>query len=242
MWIGHYTSGLIAKPFAPRIPLLVLAFAGIAPDALFFVLQMLGIESFNLDTKIAKSGGCFPYTNDYPLSHSLVGMAASGVLVAIAYKVIARVPAPPRDLAVIVATAASHFLLEWPSHRQDTKITPGGDAEYGAGLFDYPIAVFIAENAIFFLGLWVYRTFAPPASKVGLQQNPNLLTIVSLVMLAQQAQFCFMSAPTTETRWVHGPLFLFMILSSCHLLGMLDGQASSLGIGAKVPEAMKKAK
>ena len=75
----------------------------------------------------------------------------------------------------------------------DTKITPGGDAAYGAGLFDYPIAVFIAENAIFFFGLWVYRTLAPPASKVGLQQNPNLLTIVSLVMVAQQAQFCFMS-------------------------------------------------
>ena len=49
-------------------------------------------------------------------------------------------------------------------------------------------------------------------------------------------------APTTETRWVHGPLFLFMILGSSYLLGMLDGQTSSLGIGAKTPEALKKEK
>ncbi|GJE86241.1 hypothetical protein PsYK624_023210 [Phanerochaete sordida] len=240
MWIAHYASGLIAKPFAPRVPLVVLAFAGIASDALFFVLQMLGIESFNLDTAIVRSGGCFPYTNDYPLSHSLVGMVAAGVLVAAVYKMVARVPAPPKDLAVIVAAAASHFLLEWPSHRHDTKITPGGDALFGAGLFDYPIAVFIAENLLFFAGLWVYQTFAPPASKAGMQQHPNLLLIVALVMVAQQANFCFMAAPTTETRWVHGPLFLFMILGSCHLIGMLDGQASSLGFGAKVPEALKK--
>ena len=48
------------------------------PDALFFVLQFLGIESFNLDASIARQGGCFPYTNDYPLSHSLAGMVGAG--------------------------------------------------------------------------------------------------------------------------------------------------------------------
>lgn len=75
----------------------------------------------------------------------------------------------------------------------DTKITPGDDTVYGAGLFDYPLATFVAENIIFFLGLWVYTTFSPAASKVGMQKNPNMIKIVSLVMIAQQANFCFMS-------------------------------------------------
>lgn len=70
--------GLIAKPFAPRVPLLVLAFAGAIPDAAFFVLQFFGLETFNLDTGIVRAGGCFPYTNEYPYSHSLAGMTVLG--------------------------------------------------------------------------------------------------------------------------------------------------------------------
>lgn len=62
------------------MPLIVLTLAGALPDAIFFLLQLVGIETFNFDPSIARKGGCFPYTNDYPLSHSLAGMAASGML------------------------------------------------------------------------------------------------------------------------------------------------------------------
>lgn len=41
-----------------------------------------------------------------------------GAILAAGYKAFARVPATPKDLAVIVAASASHFLLEWPSHRE----------------------------------------------------------------------------------------------------------------------------
>ncbi|KIP11743.1 hypothetical protein PHLGIDRAFT_63177, partial [Phlebiopsis gigantea 11061_1 CR5-6] len=236
-WIAHFASGLVAKPFAPRVSLAVLAFAGPMPDALFFVLQFFGIESFNLAESIARQGGCFPYTNDYPLSHSLAGMLICdliGVILAVLYKSFARVPASLTDMLAITATSTSHFLLEWPSHRHGkghhTKITPGDNAAYGAGLFDYPLATFATENVIFFAGLWVYMTFAPAACKAGMQQHPSLLKIVSAVMVAQQAQFCVPSAPTRESRWVHAPLFLSLILGSCCLLGMLDGQTRSLGL------------
>ena len=76
-WINS-SIGLVAKPFAPRVPLFVLTLAGALPDAAFFVLQFLGIETFNFDASIAKHG-CFPYTNDYPYTHSLAGMVACGV-------------------------------------------------------------------------------------------------------------------------------------------------------------------
>ena len=73
----HFGIGLIAKPFAPRVPLIVLAFAGVLPDAKFFLLQFFGIETFNFGAGIARRG-CFPYTNDYPYSHSLAGMVIVG--------------------------------------------------------------------------------------------------------------------------------------------------------------------
>lgn len=73
------STGLVAKPFAPRVPLALLTFAGALPDALFFLLQFLGIETFNFDQGIANHAGCFPYTNDYPFSHSLAGMVVSGM-------------------------------------------------------------------------------------------------------------------------------------------------------------------
>ena len=70
-------TGLFAKPFAPRVPLIVLALAGAAPDAAFFLMQFFGLETFNFDSSLVKRG-CFPYSNDYPYSHSLVGMAGVG--------------------------------------------------------------------------------------------------------------------------------------------------------------------
>jgi hypothetical protein len=36
------------------------------------------IESFNFDPALA-SKGCFPYSNDYPFTHSLLGMAIAGL-------------------------------------------------------------------------------------------------------------------------------------------------------------------
>lgn len=71
--------GLVAKPFAPRVPLAVLTLAGALPDVVFFLLQLVGIETFNFDQSIVRKGGCFPYTNDYPFSHSLMGMVVFGM-------------------------------------------------------------------------------------------------------------------------------------------------------------------
>ncbi|KAI0690757.1 hypothetical protein BC835DRAFT_1363182 [Cytidiella melzeri] len=245
MWIAHFAQGLVAKPFVPRVPLALLTFAGALPDAVFFLLQFLGIETFNFDQSIAGHAGCFPYTNDYPFSHSLAGMVVSGVILAVLYKTFASVPASPKDMAVIVAVSASHFLLEWPSHRQDIKITPHDSTALGASLFDHPMTTFLVENAIFFAGLWVYTSFTPASSKAGTNANPNLLKMLSAFMVLQQAHFCFGAAPTSETRWVHAPLFLFEILASCWMLGWMDGQTNSLGINGvdgRAPEALKKLK
>lgn len=64
---------------SPRVSLAVLSLAGALPDVTFFLIQFLGIETFNFkfDAAMAKRG-CFPYSNDYPYSHSLAGMIGFG--------------------------------------------------------------------------------------------------------------------------------------------------------------------
>ncbi|KAH9949396.1 hypothetical protein B0H21DRAFT_777358 [Amylocystis lapponica] len=222
MWIAHYVSGLVAKPFAPLVPLSVLCLAGALPDALFFLLQFVGIESFNLNPALIPRG-CFPYSNDYPYSHSLAGMVASGVALAVGFKMCSSAPVGPKEQAAIVLASASHFLFEWPSHREDVKITPHDAQQLGAGLFDHPAATFAVESALFLGALWVYATLAPLATRAGYTAHPRRLHAVVALMLAQQAHFCFGSAPTTQTRWVHAPVFLFEILASCWLIGRLEG-------------------
>ena len=70
----------MVKPFVPNVPLWVLVLAGALPDALHFILNILRIESFNFDSRLVHNGrGCFPYSNDYPFTHSLLGMAVAGM-------------------------------------------------------------------------------------------------------------------------------------------------------------------
>ena len=135
--------GLAAKPFAPVVPLSVLTLAGALPDVVFFILQFFGVETFNFDPTLQRRG-CFPYSNEYPYSHSLLGMVVagnfgrrsiqrwtfthydqSGVILAILYKGSTSAPVTWKDQAAIVTASASHFLLEWPAHR--------------SGMFDFPV-------------------------------------------------------------------------------------------------------
>ncbi|RDX51926.1 hypothetical protein OH76DRAFT_229787 [Lentinus brumalis] len=221
MWIAHYASGLVAKPFVPRVPLSLLTLAGALPDVIFFLLQFFGIETFNLDASLLRRG-CFPYSNDYPYSHSLLGMTVAGVALAALYRSTTNRLVAWKDLAAIVAASASHFLLEWPSHRADIKITPHDSNALGAGMFDHTVVTFFAECAIFLAGLWVYTAFAPMTTKAGYKTHRNRLPGIVLFLIGAQAHFSFGSAPTNETRWVHAPLFLGQVLASCWLLGKLE--------------------
>jgi hypothetical protein len=182
---------LIAKIFAPRVPLSLLTFAGEANDALFFVLSLLNIEHFDVDANLARSGGCFPYTTYIPYSHSLLIIAAVGAVLALGYALTARRPVGMRDVLVIFGCGLTHFLLELPAHRSDVKITPGDNVALGAGMFDHPVILFALEMVLFFGSLGAYIMFAVPSSKGGYLRSRHLGKVVAAVFIAQQLQFCF---------------------------------------------------
>jgi len=224
MWIAHYASALAAKPFASGVPLSILALASALSDATFFSLNLLGFERWSVDSSLVRKGGCFPYHTEYPYSHSLLGMAVIGVLLAGGYTALSHRKVTLQDQLTIVLLSMGHFLFEIPAHRTDVKITPHDNVALGSGLFDHPFPLFILESAIFLAGMYVYTTYAPPIAKAGYKTSGNewKLWAVTGFMIVQQAHFCFGAAPTTETRWVHAPLFLFEILFSSWALGKLE--------------------
>ncbi|EGN93168.1 hypothetical protein SERLA73DRAFT_190053 [Serpula lacrymans var. lacrymans S7.3] len=225
MWIAHFAPGLAAKPLAPSVPLSLLALAGAIPDAAFFVLSFLHLESFRVDPNLMKRG-CFPYATDYPISHSLVGMAVIGAAFTAGYTMMTQRRVSIQDQLVLMAVTLSHFILEVPSHRPDIKIKPTDpdSANLGSGMFDHPVALFIVESFLFLLGLSMYATFSPLATRAGYKKEGRMYRLWGVVvfMLVQQAHFCFGAAPTTNTTWVHGPTFLSEILLSSWLLGKLE--------------------
>ena len=186
-----------------------------------------------------------------------------GVAVATAYMFMTERKVSAKDEAVLLAVTLSHFLLEVPSHRQgkdstlrvdfrkvvhtdsyiDVKITPTDSTHLGSGMFNYPVALFFTESALFLGALWVYTTFAPIATRVGYKRHEERLWGVVAFLIAQQAHFCFGTqvffykyahrnesmtdmmfcrAPTMETRWVHAPTFLSEILLDSWLIGKLE--------------------
>jgi len=221
MWVGHFAPGLIAKPFVPNVPIWVLALAGAAPDALHFILNLLQIESFNLDPALVKKG-CFPYSNDYPYSHSMLGIAVAGLIYVAVYSALTERRVTVKDQAILFATVFSHFFLELPGHRSDVKITPNDDNALGAGLFDHRFTTFLVESGLVWLGFTVWNKMSPAVAKSGALKNPRLPTMLLAFLIGEQAFFCWGSAPTADSKYVHAPLFLSQILLSSYLLGKLD--------------------
>ncbi|KAI5998001.1 hypothetical protein EDD15DRAFT_2363832 [Pisolithus albus] len=224
MWIGHVAPGLVAKVFAPGVPLWLLVLAGFLPDAAFFILNLCGVESFQVHEEFARRGGCFPYATDYPYSHSLVGIAVTGIALTAAYILLLDRSVKVKEAAAVFSVVLSHFFLELPSHTPDIKLHPAEQSARVFGLLDYSVTDFVIESALFLWALWVYATYAPLATKVGFKgpgQRSRLWLVVSF-LLFQQAQFCFGRTPTDEVRWVHALLYLSQILVNCMLIGRLE--------------------
>jgi hypothetical protein len=65
----------------------------------------------------------------------------------------------------------------------------------------------------------LYTSQKPTAS--GLRRNaPRILAALFVV---EQFQFCYLGAPTTNTRWVHAPMFLSTILTTTAVMSWVDG-------------------
>ena len=176
MFLGHIAVGFASKPVAPRASLGWLMTAPVLADLLWPVFLILGIE------RVRIVPGDTPFTpldfESYPWSHSLLMLVVWGIVLALlarAFKVDAR------GGLVIAVGVASHWVLDWVSHRRDMPLQPWGGPRVGLGLW-YSIPATVAVEAVMMIGgLWIYLATTRARSWAG---HLSLWSFVALLVLA----------------------------------------------------------
>jgi hypothetical protein len=162
MLIGHFAVGFAAKRFAPRTSLGWLIAAPLFLDLLWPIFVLAGVEAVRIDP------GNTAFTPldfvSYPWSHSLLmSLVWAGVLAKL-YHWKARYW--PGTIA-IAAGVASHWLLDFVSHRPDMPLAPGVATKVGLGLWNNVFATVCVEVLLFAVGIALYVSATKPATRAG---------------------------------------------------------------------------
>jgi hypothetical protein len=150
MVLGHYGVALAAKRLAPRTCLGWLLAAAAGVDLIWPVFLLLGIEHVRITPGLMAANPLDFY--DYPITHSLVGGIAWGIVFAAVYFAINRERTGAWVIGVLVV---SHWFLDAIVHRPDLPIYPGGPM-VGLGLWNSVPGTLIAEALVYTGGLVVY--------------------------------------------------------------------------------------
>ena len=162
MFIGHFAVAFAAKKAAPRVSLGTLVLAAAFLDAVWPVLVLLGVERFRIVPGFTAINP-FDFTY-YPWSHSLLMTLVWAAAFALVYFAASR----DRGGAVWVAiVVASHWLLDFVSHRPDMPLYPGGREKLGLGLWQSIPATFAVEGVMFAAGIAVYVGVTRSRDRIG---------------------------------------------------------------------------
>ncbi len=157
MFLGHFAMAFAAKAAAPKANLGATVFAAQAADLLWPTLLLLGIERARIQEGITR---VMPLDLEYyPFSHSLLSMAALGVLIGGGYWLLRR---DGRGAVALGLAVLSHWVLDAASHRPDMPLAPGADLRVGLGLWDSVPGTVATELLLLTagLGLYLWRTSA----------------------------------------------------------------------------------
>lgn len=161
MFLGHFATGLAAKPLAPRASLPVLLIAPQVLDLAWPVLVATGVERAHLERgHLAAS----PLVLEHmPYSHSLVFALGWALVFALGYLAITR---DRRGALVGAALVLGHWLLDWIAHEPDMPLVPGG-ARYGLGLWHSLPGTLAVELAMFAVGAALYTRATRATGPIG---------------------------------------------------------------------------
>lgn len=162
MFIGHFAVALASKKVAPRVSLGTLVIAAAFLDVVWPVLVLLGIEHFRIVPGFtAVNPFDFAY---YPWSHSLLMTWVWAVAFALVYVALKGDRAGGIWVGIVVA---SHWLLDFISHRPDMPLYPGGGERLGLSLWNSLPATFAVEGAMFALAIVLYVRSTRARDRVG---------------------------------------------------------------------------
>ena len=161
MFIGHYAVGFAAKRAAPRTSLGWLVGAALLLDLLWPVFLLLGWE------EVRVAPGPTPFLNldfvSYPISHSLATTIGWALVAGGGYWAVTKYRAGAAWIAILVA---SHWVLDFVTHRPDLPLWPGGP-KVGLGLWSSTFATIAVEEATLAIGLWICVVHTSPRDRIG---------------------------------------------------------------------------
>jgi len=181
MFIGHYALALAAKRAAPRTSLGVLFAATQLPDLVWPACVLLGWERVGIVPGITAFNP-LDFTS-YPWSHSLLMVAAWGMVVGLAYGLIARERAGALAVGLL---AVSHWVLDWITHRPDLPLSPFGAERVGLGLWNSVAGTLVIESGMFVAGIVVYFACTRPKDRVGRYGVAALLALLTAFYVADR--------------------------------------------------------
>ena len=178
MFLGHFATAYAAKRLAPRASLGTLFAAAQLPDIVWPVLVLSGVEH----ATIAPGDTAFtPLRFDsYPVSHSLVTVAAWGAAFAAVHYWRKR---RPLDALVLAALVVGHWVLDFVSHRPDMPLWPGGP-RLGLSLWNSVGATLVVELLMFAAGLWLALSVTRAGDAIGRWGFGGLAALLLLIYAA----------------------------------------------------------
>lgn len=175
MFLGHIAVGLAGKRFAPRASLATLLFAPMFLDYLWPIFLLLGWEKVRVDpgntvvTPLA--------FESYPWSHSLHMTLFWSGLVGIVFRTVTR---DTRGAVWVGIAVASHWVMDWITHRPDLPLWPSGPM-VGLGLWNSVAGTVIVELGLFLIGLWLYMRDTRPRGGRGRLSLWSFVAVVTLI-------------------------------------------------------------
>jgi len=162
VFIGHFAVAFASKKVAPKVSLGTLVVAAAFLDVVWPVLVLLGVERFRIVPSFtAINPFDFVY---YPWSHSLLMTAVWALLFALVYFAVRGDRAGAVWLGIAVA---SHWVLDFVSHRPDLPLYPGGEMRFGLGLWQSLPATFAVEGLMFAAGIALYMQSTKAKDRTG---------------------------------------------------------------------------
>jgi hypothetical protein len=163
MLVGHFAIGLLGKRAAPAVSIGTLTLASMLADMLGFVFILTGLEHW----RVVPGGRGIDSMElyDIALSHSLVMNIVWGVLFAALYRWRRR---DNGGAVIVFATVASHWVLDWISHKPDMPLAPGTTQVYGLGLWTSLLWTVVIEGGLWLLALVIYLRMTRAKNRAGI--------------------------------------------------------------------------
>jgi len=176
MFIGHFAVGLAAKSVKPSISLGTYFMAVQFVDLLWPTLLLLGAEQVAIEPGITEMTP-LNFIN-YPITHSLLMAfvwALGGFLL---YYFIKK---DVKGGLIIAACVASHWVLDFVTHRPDLPLAFSESTKVGLGLWNNKALTVIIETLLFVGGLWLYVRTTKAADKTGTYSFWGLIAFLLVI-------------------------------------------------------------